>query len=91
MQNNPIHIEAPQEWRFLTCDGKEIKTIAELATTISTMDKQAFQHHVNEERNDFAIWVKKVFGDRRLARDLSRSKTIKTSVKKIEAYLQQNN
>ena len=60
-----VHI--PQENYFKLCNGKSIKSIDELKSALKKIDDSTFQHHVNEERNDFYNWIKDVFQDKTLA------------------------
>lgn len=56
--------------RFFVHGGGELASLDDLFTELQTMEAHTFAHHVNEERNDFATWVRDVFGDRHLARHI---------------------
>jgi hypothetical protein len=55
---------------FWVSDGTVIRSVKEMAHTIDTMDFGVFQHHVSNDRNDFANWVKDVFGMETLSREM---------------------
>ncbi len=63
------------ELRFKVHDGSTISSIAGLQKALIHMDDIAFAHHVNENKNDFASWVKDVFKDEALANQAAKRKT----------------
>ena len=76
----------PDEY-FLSNDGLEIKNLYDLSNALETMPKDIFNHHVNEERNDFSNWVKEVVGDKELAEKMVSVRTGKTMSRYIQAKL----
>ncbi|MBR9706099.1 AAA family ATPase, partial [Candidatus Pacearchaeota archaeon] len=42
---------------FITLDGKSIKNLNQLYSALSEMDDNVFNHHVNENKNDFSNWL----------------------------------
>ncbi len=63
---NETVLEEPRRY-FWLATGEPLRSIRELANTLPRMSEETFRHHVNEDRNDFARWVKDVFGEERLA------------------------
>ncbi|HLP80215.1 MAG TPA: fibronectin type III domain-containing protein [Acidobacteriota bacterium] len=61
--HTPIRVRkiGPHEY-FITCDGKKLATFEDAAFAIANMSDHAFAHHVNDHKNDFAMWVRDVFG-----------------------------
>ena len=59
--------------RFFCHDGCVAKNLYQLAECLSHINQESFSHHVNEAKNDFANWTRDVFGDIKLASDLTRS------------------
>ncbi|MBI5388822.1 hypothetical protein HZB01_00405 [Candidatus Woesearchaeota archaeon] len=49
------------EQYFYLHDGRTLKDLQELTAALETMDADLFRFHCNEERNDFAAWVRGVF------------------------------
>lgn len=43
---------------FVTKDGQVIKNINELYLALSDMDDTTYDHHANNQRNDFSSWLK---------------------------------
>ncbi|MBI4143543.1 hypothetical protein HY487_01520 [Candidatus Woesearchaeota archaeon] len=78
---------ASPEQCFWVNNGPILKNIEELANYLPEMPNEAFQHHVNSEKNDFSNWVKDVIGDQKLANDLLSSKSRDSVVKKIRNRL----
>jgi hypothetical protein len=63
------------ELQFRVHGGSTISSIAELQKALIHMDDTAFAHHVNENKNDFASWIKDVFKDEALANQAAKRKT----------------
>lgn len=63
----------PDVKRFYCHDGDILNNIYELKAALGKMHSSAYRHHVTEEKNDFARWVREVLGDDKLAGDLARS------------------
>jgi len=80
-----VLINISPEKCFWVCDGQILKNLKELAESLKKMKKEVFNYHVTKEKNDFANWVKDVFGEEKLALELKKAKTSKTAAKKIEA------
>ncbi len=64
---------APDEYAFVTLDGKRLKSILELAHELDTMADHVFYHHVTFDRNDFANWVRDVFAEQALSEQIAKS------------------
>jgi hypothetical protein len=71
------------ERAFVLKDGSSIKNLQELYSVLQGMESHVFEHHVNEERNDFGNWVKDVHKDYRLANSLFSAGTKDEAVKAI--------
>jgi hypothetical protein len=56
---------------FILCNGKPLKNIKELADIMEDIEDHVFNHHVTEDRNDFATWVKDVFKEIELAKKIA--------------------
>lgn len=74
MKRNILSDVEPEHYFWLN-DGTAIKNLSELYNSIGTMSNDVFNHHVNEQRNDFCNWVRDVHKDKRLAENLLKSKT----------------
>jgi hypothetical protein len=55
---------------FWSHDGRTFKNMQELALGLISMDDETYMYHANNNKNDFAHWVKEVIGDRETAREL---------------------
>lgn len=54
------------ENEFVLLGGGRIKNIAELGRELRQMSDDAFAHHVNEDKNDFANWITACVKDEKL-------------------------
>ena len=52
---------------FFASDGKVFKSLADLAIGVQRMHPDTFRSHANTQKNDFANWVRDVFGEQQLA------------------------
>ncbi|MGB9748296.1 MAG: hypothetical protein ACPLWC_00400 [Candidatus Woesearchaeota archaeon] len=59
-----------EDERAFFVDNKRIKSLKELVEELKTMNEELFRKHVNEEKNDFANWIKDVFGEEEIARKI---------------------
>jgi len=62
---------APKENFFVLCDGKQVRSVKELADVMEDIEKHVFEHHVTPDSNDFAKWVEDIFKDVELAKKLA--------------------
>lgn len=77
------------EYCFYLHNGQRLKNIAELMESLKEMSQDLFLYHVNKQNNDFANWVRDVFGERELARRISLTRYPNSMLKSIEKYIQQ--
>ena len=71
------------EKRFYCHDGKILNNIHDLKSALEKMSDHTYNHHVTEEKNDFARWVLEVLGDDKLAHDMIKSVTQKDTTKLV--------
>ena len=66
---NKVLADCSPEYAFWTCNGLVVRNVYELVNSIEAMNDITFRYHVNEDRkkNDFALWIKAVFNDDKLA------------------------
>jgi hypothetical protein len=84
-QNQPIKIS--QEKYFYLVNGGVLKNLEELVDALEKMTKETFDYHVQKEKNDFANWIENVFGNKKLATDIRKTKTAKTTAQKIKTSI----
>ena len=70
-------IEASPDKCFILHNGGSLKSITELKEALRTMDDTTFKYHVNDQRNDFANWIRDVFSNQELANSLKNIKSTK--------------
>jgi hypothetical protein len=64
--------EAPQEFEFYLSDGRKLKSVYELIDALETMNDDLFGQHVNEMKNDFGNWIKDVFKEPNIAKEMKK-------------------
>jgi hypothetical protein len=64
---------SPAEHMFWCQDGRVFRDMADLARGLDSMADEVFSYHANDDKNDFANWVRDVIGDQQLAGELSRA------------------
>ncbi len=74
---------------FWVNNGPILRNLKDLRDALLTMSKETFRYHVNEEKNDFAVWVREVLKDTALANKLAKVKTLKTAAKTVEKRLKE--
>jgi hypothetical protein len=57
-----LHMPAPMHAHFVTQDGKVLRSIVDVIFELEHMPPHIFSHHVNEQKHDFAQWIKDVYG-----------------------------
>lgn len=73
----------PSDKYFYVNDGTVIRHLAELPEALRNMSFEVFNHHVNEEKNDFYIWIDDVFKHSKLARKIKDVKRKETMAKHV--------
>lgn len=79
--------EVSPEFYFRLADGRVLKSIPELSDALNDMEDWVFEHHVNDDRNDFSNWIKDVYQDKKLASSLSRCKKKVSMAKSLDRNL----
>ena len=77
--------DVASEQCFWINNGPILKNLEELANVLPEISDDTFQHHVNNEKNDFSNWIRDVVGDQQLANDLLSSKSKSSAAKKVRS------
>lgn len=80
-------VDVAPEKAFWVRDGQVLKNLKDLAVALEKMSEATFKYHVTKEKNDFTKWVKDVFGDEKLAKELSTAKTAKAAANKVKVKI----
>lgn len=70
---------ASNQKSFWVNDGRILNSLMALHAALDSMEKDHFEHHVGNEKNDFAEWVDSVLCDSACAADLRKAKTPKAA------------
>ncbi len=68
-------VYADNETSFWVSDGQILNSLVALRDALAAMEKATYVHHVTKDRNDFALWVETVLGDKACAKDLRQAKS----------------
>ena len=68
------------EKKFYFKNGMTAQNLSELVQGIQQMNDEEFKHHVNDEKNDFARWIKDVVEDHELAKKVDYEKDQKAII-----------
>lgn len=69
-----VRKNAPTQNVFVMVNGHKIKNVKELADVLEKIEDHVFNHHVNEDKHDFAKWLHDVFEEVGLAKELAHVK-----------------
>lgn len=91
MNMEKININKEAEYTnqyFYLNNGTPLKSLAELIDQLVHMDQGMFNHHVNKKNNDFANWLRDVFGEKELARRIKMTRSPQGMLNSIKKYLE---
>lgn len=73
----------PKEKYFELATGERLRHYVSLAHALDSMSHDVFSHHVRGNQNDFALWIRDVFGEEELAKQVAESDSPKDMQVKI--------
>lgn len=82
--------EVRPEVYFYLANGMTIKNVSGLIVQLKKVKDEVYNHHVTSNNNDFANWIKDIYSDEILAKELMKSKNKKTLIKTLENALKEN-
>ena len=68
---------------FIFHNGSRVRNIQELYCLLQNIPAEVFCHHVTNEKNDFAQWIRDIQKDYKLANSLDQSKDKETCIRSI--------
>lgn len=80
-------IVVAQEDAFWLKGGKSIRSLTGLIDELRSIERTVFKHHVDGEKNDFAIWIEKAMHRPELAHQIENVKKPSSMVKILEKHL----
>lgn len=80
-------MDIPQEKWFHFRDGSSASGLEELQHKLEGISYQEFYHHVNQDKNDFASWIRHVLDENNLADELEQVSSIVETVEIIRDHL----
>lgn len=76
-----------EENYFYVRNGAVLKGREDLLGCLRNIDDECFNHHVTQDRNDFANWVRDILGDESLAKGLSETKDREEMINLVEGTI----
>ncbi len=81
-----FNVISPDGNSFLLSNGIRLHSIQHLINELPQMSDDVFYHHVNSERNDFALWIRDVFKLEDLALVINSAKTRQEILEMLKKY-----
>lgn len=66
---------------FFVYESGPICSLSDLVASLKTMPGSTYLYHANQEKNDFANWVRVTLGDDQLSDELKKAKNIERAIK----------
>lgn len=79
--------DVPAGLVFLCHDGRTLRNLQDLASSLRIMSPETFRRHVTAERNEFSRWIVDVIGDIELASQVQEAKDMAMTSRIIEERL----
>ena len=70
--------------KFYFSNGESAGSLREFFEKLKNIDEECFSHHVNEEKNDFANWIRDCIGDKELGKRIEKLKDRKKIINLLE-------
>jgi septum site-determining protein MinD len=70
-----MFIKSPKDNSFKLKNGRELMCIKDLVMALESMEDETFNHHVNNDKNDFSNWIKDAIGHKRLGERIKNMRT----------------
>ena len=80
---NKLLVNTSDQLAFYCNDGRVLHNLRDLADALRMMSDDTYRYHANDAKNDFAAWVRDVFGDARLSNELLWSSSRKQAAEKV--------
>ena len=84
--NKPL-VYANDEKAFWVKDGQILNSLVALNAAFDEMEKVVYEHHVTDERHDFADWVDSVLCDKKCATELKKANDPKKACTVVRKHL----
>ena len=83
-------MKAPEGQMFLLKNGRSLDGLHRLKAELPKMHDDIFNHHVNEERNDFANWVQNSIQEIELAGRMRKAKNKYHMAHMVKKHIDEN-
>lgn len=76
----------PEKSFWLNC-GPILRNLEGFSGVLENLDDERFGYHVNAEKNDFAKWIEEVVEDKKLAKEILKTKTRASMLKAVRSRI----
>jgi hypothetical protein len=80
-------LDVPEDKVFWLSNGQKLKSLKELRNALTSMPDDVFHHHVDQNHNDFANWIRDVVKDVSLANSIQKSTSLHDVLLKINSRI----
>ncbi|MBN1377549.1 hypothetical protein JW949_04440 [Candidatus Woesearchaeota archaeon] len=77
-----------QGHEFIFCNNEKAHNLDEFKKIVENLEENEFQHHVNDERNDFANWITWALGNETLGNEVNELKTKEEIIESLNNAIQ---
>jgi hypothetical protein len=81
--------DVPEDKIFWVNNGRILRNLKDLSSALVDMENTTFTFHVNKDKSDFKNWINDVIGDKKLAKDISKTKKKEIMINKINKRIEQ--
>ncbi|MFH2020602.1 MAG: hypothetical protein ABIJ34_04260 [archaeon] len=79
----------PEDKIFYLNNGLKLRNLKDLHQALAEMQDDTFSHHVNSKKNDFSCWITNVINDKRLAKEIVKTKSKDVLFNKVDKRISQ--
>jgi hypothetical protein len=82
-----VMVKVPAEYVFWCHDGSIFEDLQQLAEGLAVMSDETFEYHSNQEKHDFANWIRDIIRDEELAKELAQVNNRASAARSVAARL----
>jgi hypothetical protein len=80
-------VKVPSEYVFWCHDGSVFEDLEDLAEGLAAMSDDTYHYHCNEEKRDFANWIRDIIRDEELAEEVALANNRQLAARSVAARL----
>ena len=79
--------ECSDSQTFVCIDGQRAKSVKDMVKLLEKISLKSYNHHVTEQKNDFAAWAEGVFHNGHLAANFTSARSLKETYQYCKRHL----